>query len=129
MVSRSTSFKNSGVKFNGEAALDTRPVVPMDIDTGTFLCLVVSYFHLDFSGTRSIVPDNGVAPSCVRLPYSLIPGMDISSASYQKAISVLAKQACQPHDPVPCSKLESEIFRSLAKLGASFLFYHFFSLP
>lgn len=46
--------------------------------------------------------------------------MDISSIAYQRAISVLTKQNnCPPHGLVSCSKLDSEIFQTLANLGLS----------
>lgn len=36
----------------------------------------------------------GIArPTSVCLPYALIPGMDISSSAYQKAITILTKKA------------------------------------
>lgn len=36
-----------------------------------------------------VVPET---PTTVCLPYSLVPGLDMSSRSYQRAISTLAKQ-------------------------------------
>ena len=43
--------------------------------------------------TVAVILDNGsVRPSSVCLPYSLVPGMDIASVAYDKAVSTIAKQ-------------------------------------
>jgi hypothetical protein len=34
LISRSTSFKTAGAKTNGDVALDTESIVPMDVDAG-----------------------------------------------------------------------------------------------
>ena len=80
-------------------------------------------------GPIVVVPDNGASSTCVRLPYSLVPGMDVSSVAYQKAITTLAKQYhCRSHGPISCSKLDSEIFQTMANLGMFAFSFFFFCL-
>jgi len=44
-----------------------------------------------------VVPET---PATVRLPYSLVPGLDTSSRSYQRAVTILSKQQ-PPQASVP----------------------------
>ena len=89
------------------------------------ICQPLSDFIISDS-VPVVVPDNGMAPTCICLPYSLVPNMDISSMAYQRAISVLIKQHhCLPHGPIPCSRLDSKIFQALANLGPSSFFFSF----
>ena len=59
-----------------------------------FFCYSLIFGWIDHSSS---------VPHCmVRLPYSMIPGMDISSLAYQKALSVIAKQHHDDHAFVSC---------------------------
>ena len=52
----------------------------------------------------SIIAAEGIAcPTSVRLPYALIPGMDLSSAAYQKATALLSKVANEAASQLPAS--------------------------
>ena len=52
----------------------------------------------------SIVAAEGIArPTSVRLPYALIPGMDLSSSAYQKATALLSKVANEAASQLPAS--------------------------
>ena len=75
------------------------PVINNRMDLGTY--------HRSFPNSVLILPDlddpqsdgailaaEGIArPTSVRLPYALIPGMDLSSSAYQKATALLNKVA------------------------------------
>ena len=43
------------------------------------------------SNNKTLNGNNG-HPTSVRLPYSLVPGIDFSSVAYQRVLSTLAKQ-------------------------------------
>ena len=77
------------------------PVINNRMDLGTY--------HRSFPNSVLILPDlddpqsdgailaaEGIArPTAVRLPYALIPGMDLSSSAYQKATALLSKVATE----------------------------------
>jgi len=58
-----------------------------------------------------VVPD--IPPSVVCLPYSLVPGLDMSSRSYQRALSTLAKQQPTPAPVTPKVPLVSVLDRGI----------------
>jgi hypothetical protein len=58
-----------------------------------------------------VVPE--VPPSVVCLPYSLVPGLDMSSRSYQRALNTLAKQQPTPASVTPKVPLVSVLDRGI----------------
>jgi hypothetical protein len=75
----------------------------------TFVLVRRSFFIFLYFYPAYLFTDRGdkfPAPPCsVRIPYSLVSGLDISSRAYHKAISTIAKQKNHDrHDLVTCSK-------------------------
>jgi len=79
------SFQSNGAEPATIAPMDVSP----DFDTPS-------------SSTSS---DKKVSSTAVCLPFSLVPGMDISSKSYQKAVITLGKQKAGTSNKNPLSFL------------------------
>jgi hypothetical protein len=80
---------------------------------------------MDVDPGSVVLPANSHCGGPVRIPYSLIPGMDISSSAYYKAVSVLSKQVharticLEAGSPVlPLMGARYSIFSSLACLAS-----------
>jgi hypothetical protein len=101
---------------------------PSNIHTGDYLLFLPPSFYCWFT---FIFVDHGdkfsAPPSSVRLPYSCVPNLDISSRAYQKAIATLAKQAHhEKHDLVSCPDTRLPV---LMEIGLSYFspFFVFFN--
>ena len=92
--------------------------VPSDVRSGTSTCLFISFFT---AVSYLIIIDHGdrlPAPPCsVRIPYSCVPNLDISSRAYHKAISTLAKQV--HHDKHNLKTCSDASFPVLMEVGMS----------
>ena len=63
--------------------------------------LLILHFFIDFPASCSTcIPDHAEVPCSVRLPYSLVPGMDFMSSGFQKALITLGKQSTPQVKPV-----------------------------
>ena len=101
----------------------------MDVDSGMYLftALLSSMIIQEFlEQPPLIVLSDEPAPRCtlVRIPYSLVPGMDTTSVAYHKALSTLAKQVHDSHALVPCpaaALVTSFVISHLSTLSHSFL--------
>jgi hypothetical protein len=86
---------------------------------------VTSSMDVDPSPTSSKTVLESIPESnpVVCLPYSLVPGLDITSQSYQKAVITLGKQQA-----TPVSTPERVPLISILDRGAIFLHHVFFSI-
>ena len=97
----------------------------MDTRDGELSHLLIVFFysffldHVDNNDKTDKGP-NGEACS-VRLPYSLVPGIDFSSSTYQRVLRTLAKQVHNDvkHEMVKCSKLAGAADAATMDLGTS----------
>lgn len=60
------------------------------------------------------------APATVCLPYSLVPGLDMSSRSYQRAISTLGKQKPIKPSVNPQAPIISVLERGMQSIAPTF---------
>jgi hypothetical protein len=69
------------------------------------------------SDTAASSEDKDASVAAVRLPFSMVPGMDISSRSYIKAITILGKQQTET--------LENKSLTEFSDQGNHFIAYLF----
>jgi hypothetical protein len=82
------------------------------------------WFDLPDPSATKVAPDAAVFCSAVRLPYSLVPGLDTSSAAYNKALYVLSKQDHAVHARTLCAKASPADVNVPMDLGILFYFSH-----
>jgi hypothetical protein len=86
--------------------------------------LSIDWFYLLDPSAANVVPDAPAHCSAVRLPYSLVPGLDTSSTAYNKALYVLSKQDHAVHARTLCAKASPADVNVPMDLGILFYFSH-----
>ena len=111
------------VNADNAAAMDTQDGEQVLLLTICFLiCLFTDHVVLE----KTDKGGNGAACS-VRLPYSLVPGIDFSSSAYQRVLATLAKQVHNDvkHQMVSCPELPSAADAAPMDCGMSYYSYRF----
>lgn len=108
--------------------MDAGSSAPMDTSPGKSIFLLFFWFHISTSIVLDVENNSSksIRPCTVRIPYSSIPGMDLSSRAYLKAISTLRKQVhgSDEHHLASCTKSSNDDMH----LGMFSLFRHFLAL-